>query len=346
MRVAYVYPNSRRAMIAGWQAGTSPETHLLGLNQLHEFGIDAEAREPRLESRGTGLAARAAWHLREVTLPWELGGFDVIFTPLANIVPAISRLRRRPRVVVLNFGLNTILRRGKPWRRRLLVESLRSASAVVCLGESQRAELVELSGLDSERVPVAVHGVDDRFFTPSGAGPNGSVVAVGKDLARDYATLVDAARGLDARVVLVALRRNLDGIDLPANVEVRERISDLEVRELYDRASAVVLPLQPASYPYGSEGSGITALLEAEAMARPIVATDRPIVRDYVRHGETALLVPAGDAGALRAAIERVLGDPELSARMGAEGRELVEREHTMRRMAADLAPVLRAAAG
>jgi glycosyltransferase involved in cell wall biosynthesis len=344
-RVAYVYPNERSAMIAGWRAGTSPETHLLGLNQLHEFGIEAEARAPKLESRGTGLAARATWHLRELTLPWELADFDVIFTPLANIVPVVARLRRRPRIVVLNFGLNTILRRAKPWRRRLLIGSLQRASAVVCLGASQRDELLQLSGIDPDRVPIAIHGVDEQFFTPSGTRADGLVVAVGKDLARDYATLVEAARRVDARVVVVALRRNLDGLDLPANIEVRERIPDIEVRELYDRAACVVLPLQPESYPYGSEGSGITALLEAEAMARPIVATDRPIVRDYVRHGETALLVPSREPDALREAIELVLGDAELAATMGSEGRVLVEREHTMRRMAADLAPVLKAAA-
>jgi glycosyltransferase involved in cell wall biosynthesis len=344
--VAFVYPSSRREMIAGWRAGTSPETHLLAVNQLAERGIDAEVHEPAIGAAGTGLVTRLAWHLREVPLPWELKEFDLLFTPLANIVPVTARLRRRPRVLVFNFGLNTILRRGAPWRQRALRTALRLSAGVVCLGHSQREELIELAGLSPEHVTVAIHGVDDRFFAPTGEPPERDlVVAVGKDLARDYETLAAAVRDLPVRVLLVTLRRNLEGVVLSGNVEVRERISDEEVRSLYARAGCVVLPLQGEDYPIGSEGSGITALLEAEAMARPLVASARPIVRDYVVEGETALLVPPRDPTTLRAAIESVLGDAERADALGRAGRALIEERHTMRHMAANLAPLMRAAA-
>jgi glycosyltransferase involved in cell wall biosynthesis len=78
------------------------------------------------------------------------------------------------------------------------------------------------------------------------------------------------------------------------------------------------------------------------AMGRPVVATERAILRDYVEDGVEALLVPPEDPGALRAAIERVLGDPELARSLGAAGRARVERAHTTRGFAAQLAPLLR----
>ena len=77
-------------------------------------------------------------------------------------------------------------------------------------------------------------------------------------------------------------------------------------------------------------------------MERPVVATERAIFRDYVDDGVEGLVVPAEDPAAMRAAIERLLGDAELRARLGAAGRARVERDHTSRGFAAQLAPVLR----
>ncbi len=343
-RVAYVYPNSRRELIAGCKEGTAPETHLLGLNHLTRFGIEAEAREPALDDRVSFLPTRLRWHLREVTLPWELHDVDVVFTPLANVIPLVSRIRRRPRVLVYNFGLNTILRRAGRARRGLLAASLRRTAGVVCLGPSQRNELLELTDLDPGRVHVALHGVDERFFSPGGNPRERLVVAIGKDLARDYATLVRAARKIDAQFVFVVLQRNLEGIDLPANVEVRERIPYSELRDLYRRAACAVVALRGAEYAYGSEGSGVSALLEAQASATPLVATDRPIIRDYLRDEETALIVRPEDPDALRAGINRLLDDPGLADALGRAGRRRVEEHHTMDDMAAALAPLMKAA--
>src|SRR3954471_5147653 len=212
-RVAYVFPNSRRDLIAQCRAGEAPDTHLLGLNHLERFGIEAEAREPELDLRAGFLPTRARWHLREVTLPWELRDVDAVFTPLANVIPLAARLRGgRPPVLVYNFGFNTILRRGSAARRRLLKASLRRTARVVCLGPSQRDELLELTGFDPAHVDVALHGVDERFFAPPEEPRERLVIAIGRDLARDYATLMEAVRPLDTRVVVVVLQRNLEGL--------------------------------------------------------------------------------------------------------------------------------------
>ena len=345
-RVAYVFPNSRRELIAQCRAGEAPDTHLLGLNHLARFGIEAEAREPALDVRASFLPTRARWHLRETTLPWELRDVDAVFTPLANIIPLSGRLRGgRPPVLVYNFGLNTILRRGSAARRRLLESSLRQTFRVVCLGASQRDELLELTGIDPEHVAIALHGVDERFFAPPEEPREHLVIAIGRDLARDYATLVEAVRPLDARVVFVVLRRNLEGISVPANVEVRERIPYAELRDLYRRASVAVVALRGADFPYGSEGSGVSAMLEAQASGTALVASDRPIVRDYLRDDETGLVVPPEDPTALREAVTRLLDDAELARRVGDAGRTQVEQHHTMDDMAARLAPLMVAAA-
>jgi glycosyltransferase involved in cell wall biosynthesis len=345
-RVTIVYPNPRNALIAEARAGNAPDTTLLGLNQLPRHGLDVRVRDSFLDARAGFVAKRLRWHLRELTLPWEAGETDVLLTPLANTIQFAARARRLP-VVVVNFGLNTILRRGNKARRAALAAALRQATAVVSLGTSQRDELLELAGVPTSRAHVVLHGVDHRFFTPAEDTPRERLVlAVGRDLARDYATFLAAVDEVDARVVVLAVRsRNFAGLEIPSNVEIRESVPWNELRSLYARAGCAVIPLQPSGYPFGSEASGITALLEAEAMATPIAATDRPIVREYLTHYESALLVPEDDPAALRQAIESLLDDPELAHAFGRAGRRRVVAHHTMDEMAAQLAPVLEAAA-
>jgi glycosyltransferase involved in cell wall biosynthesis len=341
-RVTVAYPNPRGTLIADARAGRAPGTTLLGLNELPRHGLDVDVRDSFLDARAGFIPKRLRWHLRELTLPWEAGDTDVLFTPLANVVPVTARARRLP-IVVYNFGLNTILRRGPRARTAALAASLRQATRIVSLAAAQRDELVELAHIDPSRARVVHHGIDHRFFTPAEETPRERLVlAVGRDLARDYATFFAAIRGLDAPVVVLAVReRNLAGLDVPANVELRERVPWQDLRALYARAGCVVVALRRPEYTYGSEASGLTALLEAEAMAAPLVATGRPVVREYLTHGESALLVPPEDPQALRTAIASLLGDPELAQALGKAGRRRIAARHTMDDMAAELAPLL-----
>src|SRR5205085_5594268 len=133
------------------------------------------------------------WNLRELSVPWEVRGADAVFTPLAQTLPLAARLRRLPTVVV-NYGLNTTWERSSGARRRLLGASLRSAAAVVCLGESQRRLTIEQAGIAAARVHTVRLGIDERYFKPRRTADPGDepyVLAVGKDLARDYGTLVE-----------------------------------------------------------------------------------------------------------------------------------------------------------
>ena len=74
------------------------------------------------------------------------------------------------------------------------------------------------------------------------------------------------------------------------------------------------------------EGYGVAAR-EAMAWGRPVVASAVGGLTEAVEDGVTGLLVPAGDAGALRSAIDRLLGDAELRRRFGAAARVKAERE-------------------
>ena len=87
-----------------------------------------------------------------------------------------------------------------------------------------------------------------------------------------------------------------------------------ELGRYYERAAVVVCPSR-------REGYGVVAR-EAMAHGRPVVASAVGGLLDAVEHERTGLLVPPGDAAALRAAIERLLADARLRARLGAAARE------------------------
>ena len=58
-------------------------------------------------------------------------------------------------------------------------------------------------------------------------------------------------------------------------------------------------------------------------MGRPIVASDLPAIREVLTDGESALLVPPGDASALAGAIDRLASDRVLAGRLAAAAAAL-----------------------
>ncbi|MGZ4877934.1 MAG: glycosyltransferase, partial [Candidatus Angelobacter sp.] len=67
---------------------------------------------------------------------------------------------------------------------------------------------------------------------------------------------------------------------------------------------------------------------------KPVIATKVGAIPTLIRNGETGLLVEARDTDGLRNAIARLLSDPDLCRRMGAEGHEWVSRNYTSEAMA------------
>jgi glycosyltransferase involved in cell wall biosynthesis len=72
------------------------------------------------------------------------------------------------------------------------------------------------------------------------------------------------------------------------------------------------------------------AVIEAMALALPIVASDIEPVRELVEEGRNALLVRAGAPDQLAAAIERMLADPQAACHFGRHGRFIFEERFTL----------------
>ena len=83
--------------------------------------------------------------------------------------------------------------------------------------------------------------------------------------------------------------------------------------------------------------------LEAMLCGRPVVSTDLPTGVPWVNvHGETGLVVAAGDVAALRTALQRIVADKDLRAAMGAAARQRATTVFTADRMRSAAANLFR----
>jgi glycosyltransferase involved in cell wall biosynthesis len=192
-----------------------------------------------------------------------------------------------------------LARAGRPLWRRLM----RRARLVVCASNWLADAVRSLGAEDVRVIPTAV-------AVPAEVGEEADppeVLYAGRlSSEKGVLELVEAARGL--RLVVAG-----DG-------PLRDRVPGAlgfvpphELDRLYGRAAVVACP----SY---REGFGV-ACAEAMAHGRPVVASAVGGLLDLVVDGETGILVPPGDVAALRAALERLLGDPALRRRLGEAGR-------------------------
>jgi len=184
--------------------------------------------------------------------------------------------------------------------------ALGPARAVICVSEAL-ADAVRGVGIGN--VHVIPSGVDVPARVTEPDDPAFALFVGRLSDEKGVATLAEAARGLPLVVIGDGPRRDL----------FPERLGFLpptEVRRWYGRAAVVVLPSL-------REGLG-NVLLEAMAHGRAVVGSSVGGIPSVVEHGRNGLLVPPGDAAALRAALQMLLDDSGLRARMGRAGRELV----------------------
>ena len=185
------------------------------------------------------------------------------------------------------------------------------------------------------------YAVDVDFWSPSGDRPSPNLVASAGKEHRDYATLVAALPA--AADLFVADHSPFSPAahgQAPAAWPARIRRGALNargLRDLYDRATVVVVPVLDTTFP-----AGITTLLEAMAMAKAVIVTGTDALAEVVDDGRSGVLVPPGDVGRMGAAIEVLLADAERRRALGAQARRTVVERYGLDDYVDALAGLLR----
>jgi glycosyltransferase involved in cell wall biosynthesis len=109
-------------------------------------------------------------------------------------------------------------------------------------------------------------------------------------------------------------------------VQLLGRLDERGVSMAMARARVVVTPSLPTLRP---EGSSLT-VVEAALLGRPVVVSDDPGTAAVIERSGGGLVVPAGSIVALASAIDRLLDDADLAAKMGGAARAHALRHHTV----------------
>jgi glycosyltransferase involved in cell wall biosynthesis len=156
-------------------------------------------------------------------------------------------------------------------------------------------------------------------------------VFAGGNFDRDYATLVEAVRPLAVPTWVATTRPGqLAGVAVPPHVRV-EGTTHAGFRQAMAAARVVVVPMQPGLLHSGGQQTCLNAML----LGKPTIAVGRRWATDFITDGDSGLIVDYRDVAGLRAALRRVLDDPEGARRMADRGRAHAARFTTERCMRA-----------
>jgi glycosyltransferase involved in cell wall biosynthesis len=314
-----------------------------------ELNVVAKSADVERLSAGSGVRLHpVSFRTRPARLLWEQTGLPRLARRLdAGLIhgPHYSLpLRTRiPGVVTFHdptFFTNPELHeRAKVlFFRQMAPMATRRAARVIAVSEYARRAAIQHAGADPDRVDVVYLGIDLARYRPDGDPEEDAAVRarlgvhdpyffwLGTIEPRKNVPAVVAAfeslatSGLDGLLVLGGqpgwgasdLERAIGRSGVSGRVIRPGYISEEEKMALYRGARALV-------YPSLAEGFGVQ-VLEAMAVGCPVITTTGSAPEEV--GGDAVTLVPPGDVGALRAAMERVMAEPELTEALRVRGLE------------------------
>lgn len=260
-----------------------------------------------------------------------------------SLFARVAGLLAKAPVLISHEHTMFLHRRPKRCLYSHLLGKVTDANIAVC--RAVRDQVISWYRLDPTRVRVIYNGVDADRFRPGlaqveakrrlGIGPEVlTVMAIGRlDPEKGHRFLFEAISPLwrqrNLRVVVVGTGRGEEAVRAAADAHgVTPAVTFTGLRrdipELLAAADIFAAPTLQEGFP--------NAVLEAMAMARPVIATDVAGNTEAVTHEHDGLVVPRADVGALRSALVRLLDQPVLRDRLAAAARETVLARFTTAR--------------
>ncbi len=307
-------------LLREWTDSREATRHEFVLYTNGDLSIPLDTR--RFATRTVKGAGGTFWE--QVQLPPAItrDHLDVWFSP-AYSMPLRLRIPSVVAIHDLSFVAHPEWFRVREGARRRLLSrhSAEHARAVITISEFSRRELIDRLGVLADKIHVIPPGIIRPPVNPSAHATGDQVLYVGSifnrrhvpDLVRAFAPI--ARRRESASLDIVGdnrshPRENIRGVIAAEQMERRVRwhqyVSEAQLQDLFARARAFAFLSE-------YEGLGLPPL-EALAAGIPPVLLDTAVARESCR--DAALYVPAGDIPATTRALEAVLFDNQVRARI------------------------------
>jgi glycosyltransferase involved in cell wall biosynthesis len=281
-------------------------------------------------------ASRKNWRVRRSALrrlcedlrwSWRLFRasrmYDVLLTGserpalMLALMQKLARGRARVPHVLLECMWNLPEKGFGRWKRRLLLRWVAaSTDRIIVYARHQIDEYASI--LDVPRNKFAFVPSHSTLYEATYPATDGDYIFSGGYTNRDYPTLFEAVRGLPYRTVVCVGSRQSLGRDIPANVEVRENLSEDAFNRLMAASAFIVVFLKGGVL----EAGGRQVFQNAMTMGKAVIVTDLSAT-DYITHGLTGLLVPPGNPGELRMTIVTLMYSHTITTNMGREAQRI-----------------------
>ena len=240
---------------------------------------------------------------------------EALLFALVRMMPFAAR----PRIVFLSF---IFTQRSRPFvnRARLLYYRfiMRQVSCAICHSPLEIDRYRSLfNGCGTEFVFVPWGGYVprmDEVQAQTGEPEHGipRLVSAGRS-GRDYPTLAAAAREAGCPLTIICNERAaLGGVAPSATVDVLADCFGMDYLAQLIQAAVVIVPLRVEDI-----SAGQMVIIQAMALARPLIVTQTPTIGIYLQDGVNAILVPRGNVAAMAEAIRRLIDDPAAAYAMG-----------------------------
>lgn len=266
-----------------------------------------------------GLVAGGAWAVRRAIRDFQP---DVVHCHWWFPLGVSAALAARVPLVLTLHGSDVRVAAGTGIGRTAF-RMVASRAAMITTVSRWLADRV--AGIDASRAcTVAPMPVDEAFAPPASDGTRAGALFVGRlNAQKGIADALAALSLLPAAIHLdvvgdgpdrSALERRAAELGVGSRVRWHGPVAPARMPAFYQRAAVTVIPSR-------EEGLGLVAV-ESLLCGTPAVAYRSGGLEDVVAHEQSGILVEPGDIEALGAAVGRLVGDPERSARMGKHGRE------------------------
>jgi glycosyltransferase involved in cell wall biosynthesis len=329
MKVLYLFTSFRGEVLEKARRGEDHGNGFWGMIRLPHFGVEASHLEPeQFYSKRVSEFIRKTLgvYWLHLSVFHKFFSYDYVFTSTAFGTQFVHTLLhiKKPKWVMHDFSITGLIGEEKTLKQKMFAYMVRRCTGIVTLGVEEKEKLEKKFPHLKGKIEFIPFGVDLDFFKPTDIEQDGKVFAVGFDPDRDWKTLFEAVKGSTMPVTVATRVSRVEKLVVPPNVSIAQ-FSARDLAKEYAKSAVIVVPLDTSKAV--NDAMGCSTLFEAMASGKPVIATNTHTMASYVEDGENGLLVPEGDAEALKGAIERLMSDEALRMRLGKNARRYAE-EH------------------